>query len=428
MFSSRLPWPCPSNDLARLIARKRAEGRDILDLTESNPTRVGLRYPADRIAAALAASGAARYDPDPRGLPVARGAVAAYYARRGLQVSGERIRLTSSTSEAYSFLFKMLADPGERILVPAPSYPLFEYLAALESLRADSYPLVYDGRWAIDLRAVERAVEVRRTPVRAIVVVNPNNPTGQALREDERAALERICAPRDIAIISDEVFLDYPFGRAEPEGGAAVAPATDPAGRKGRGGGRIASVLAATREGGRRRPLAFALGGMSKSCGLPQLKLGWLVAAGPGERVREALDRLDLIADTYLSVGTPIQLAAAQLFVIGENVRRQIQRRIVGNRSRLTDSLASGSLCAVLEADGGWYAVLRLPAVVPEEELVLELLAEDDVLVHPGYFFDFPREAYLVLSLLPEPGVFAEGTGRILARVAGRCGSGGAGE
>jgi aspartate/methionine/tyrosine aminotransferase len=422
MFSRRLAWSSPRNRLARRLGERRAAGAAILDLTESNPTRAGLPYPAEAIAAALADPGAAAYDPRPRGAAEARGAVAAFYARRGHDVDPERVVLTASTSEAYAILFKLLADPGDAVLVPRPSYPLFDYLAALESVRAADYPIVHDGRWRIDLEALEGAIRSGATPPRALVVVSPNNPTGSALRASERDALEALGARHGLPILSDEVFFDYLVPAGPP---AAGGPGGAPDAARGRGApfDPVVSMLpgggppgASAR--GRGGALAFVLGGLSKSCGLPQMKLAWIVVAGPEREAAEAIERMELVADTYLSVGTPVQLAAARLLEIGAGIRTAIRARVAGNLAHLEEAAAARPACRLLAGDGGWSAVLQAPAVVPEEDLVLGLLSEDGVLVHPGYFFDFPREVYLVVSLLPPPEVFREGVRRLLARVA----------
>jgi hypothetical protein len=407
MFSRRLQWPYPANRLSRILEEKRARRAAVLDLTESNPTRVGLGYPEEAIAEALRDAAAPGYDPEPRGLEEARAAIAAWHAaQRGLPVDPGRIVLTAGTSEAYSYLFKLLADPGDSVLVPRPSYPLFDYLAALDGVRVATYPLQHDAdRWSLDFEALERCGTSGGPPPRAIVLVNPNNPTGSALRESERVQLQEWAGRSGRAIISDEVFLDF---LDEPDGGRGAAS-----------GGRIVSILPADGGAGRDRPLQFALGGLSKSCGLPQMKLGWIVVDGPDATVGEALERLDLIADTYLSVGTPVQRAAARLLQIGESIRALIQARLRLNLGALRAAVAAVPSCRLLGRDGGWYAVVQIPAVVPEEERVVALLAEDDLLVHPGFFFDFPREAYLVLSLLPEPEAFREAVRRILARVEG---------
>ena len=312
--------------------------------------------------------------------------MAADFARRGFPLAPDRVLLSASTSEAYAFLFKLLCDPGDEVLVPRPGYPLFEFLATLESVRVRAYPFAHDGEWHLDLAALRSALGPR---TRALVVVNPNNPTGAYLKREECDALVALCAERGIALVSDEVFADFAL-RDDPR--------------------RVASVA---RDG---PALAFALGGLSKSCGLPQLKLAWTAVTGPEGLVRDALARLEVVADTYLSVSTPVQLAAPELLARREELQAPIRER---------DPLQPARRCAPPSApaapprscapEGGWSAVLRVPATLTEEERVTRLLEERDVLVHPGYFFDFPAEAYLVLSLLPPPGEFAEGVARVLA-------------
>jgi aspartate/methionine/tyrosine aminotransferase len=380
MFSARTRWDLTANRLAALSARLRAAGTAVLDLTETNPTRVGLPAAPD-VLAPLADPAALAYEPDPRGLASARAAVSDDYARRGARVEPGRLVLTASTSEAYAFLFKLLCDPGDEVLVPRPSYPLFDYLAGLEGVAVRSYPLAYDGEWRIDLRALEAEVSAR---TRAVIVVSPNNPTGSFVKADEAAALHALAARTGLALIADEVFADYAWA-----GGAAQTLAVDgPA-------------------------LAFALGGLSKSCGLPQLKLAWIAAAGPAVLRTEALARLEMIADTYLSVGTPVQRAAPVLLARAPALRAPISARVAANLSALRRRVA-GSAATLLEPQGGWSAVLRIPATLGEEERVLALLAHEHVLVHPGYFFDFPHEAFLVLSLLPRPVEFEEAVARLL--------------
>lgn len=370
MFSSRLNWDLHPNPLSALLDEKRRSGCHVLDLTESNPTRAGFVYPSEEI---LVDTGALRYDPAPRGLDSAREAVSQYYAERGGEVAPSRILLTASTSEAYSFLFKLLADPGDEILAPRPSYPLFEFLAVLESVRVRQYPLRYDGAWHIDFDALERAITTR---TRAIVVVNPNNPTGSFLKHDELERLESLHLP----ILSDEVFSDYPFG-------------SDPS--------RVTTLT------GARNVLTFSMSGLSKVAGLPQMKLGWIVASGPGHEA--ALDRLELIADTYLSVGTPVQLVLPRLLAASTGIRAQIIERTHSNLASLRGTLGA------LEVEGGWYAVVQVPRIRSEEEWALMLLAEHNVVVQPGFFFDFESEAFLVVSLLTPPDVFAKGCASILA-------------
>jgi len=384
MFSERTRWDLRPNRLAERLAAKRAAGARILDLTESNPTRAGLPCPDD-ILAALARAEARRYEPRPFGLPAAREAVAADFARRGFPVGPDRVVLSASTSEAYAFLFKLLCDPGDEVLVPRPGYPLFEFLATLESVRVLPYPLAYDGEWHLDLSALRDALGPR---TRAVVAVSPHNPTGACLRRDERDALETLCARRGVALVSDEVFADYTF-RDEPRRAASVA-----------------------RDG---PALAFALGGLSKSCGLPQLKLAWTAVTGPEPLRRDALARLEVVADTYLSVSTPVQVAAPELLSRREELSAPIRARVRANLEALRAAIGAGCPATLLEPEGGWSAVLRVPATRTEEERVTRLLEERDVLVHPGYFFDFPHEAFLVLSLLPPESDFAEGVARVLA-------------
>ena len=383
MFSARTRFDLARNRLAAAVEARRRAGAPVLDLTESNPTRAGLAGPRDLLEG-LAQPSALAYEPAPFGLPAARAAVAADYARRGFPVGADRVLLTASTSEAYAFLFKLLCDPGDDLLVPRPGYPLFEYLAALEAVRAVPYALDHDGEWHLSASALARAATPR---TRAVVAVNPNNPTGAFLKEEERDLLEGFCAERGLALVSDEVFADYSF-RDDPRRAGSVA-----------------------RDGS---ALAFSLGGLSKSCALPQLKLAWCVVTGPEERRREAAARLEVVADTFLSVSTPVQHAAPALLARREELQAPVRARLAANLAELRRRLAAGSPATLLEPEGGWYAVLRVPATVPEEERVLRLLEERAVLVHPGYFFDFPREAYLVLSLLPEPEVFGDAAGRLL--------------
>ena len=383
MFSSRVPADREPNRLTQALRRARAAGRALLDLTVSNPTRVGLRYPPDALAP-LAQPMANTYDPDPRGLPAARAAVANELARRGISVASDRIVLTASTSEAYSFLFKLLCSAdGDAVLVPAPSYPLFDYLTRLDGVAPRQYRLEYHGRWIVDEASVDEAWSDR---VRAVLAVSPNNPTGSILSAAELQRLSERCAARGAALILDEVFADYRF---LPD---------------------VASYTPAA-------CLTFRLGGLSKSAGLPHVKLGWIAIEGPDRLEAEALDRIEVIADTYLSVSTPVQVAAPELTACGAAIRAQILERINGNRDRLGEIAPPGSALEALPIEGGWSAVVRVPATQPEEDLVLDLLELHDVVVHPGYFFDFPHESFLVVSLLPEPATFVEGLRRIAERV-----------
>jgi len=296
----------------------------------------------------------------------------------------ERILLHASTSEAYAFLFKLLCDPGDQVLVPRPGYPLFEFLAELESVEVRSYPLAHDGEWHLDVAALEAAITPR---TRAVVIVSPGNPTGAFLKQAELEALDALCAERELALVSDEVFADFAF-REDPRRAPSLA------------------------QGG--RALAFALGGLSKSCGLPQLKLAWTAVSGPPALRAPALARLEVVADTYLSVSTPVQVAAPSLLERRAELQAPIKERVTANLESLREALGSGSPATLYEPEGGWSAVLRVPATSTEEERTLRLLDSHGVLVHPGYFFDFPSEAFLVVSLLTPPAEFREGIARVL--------------
>jgi aspartate/methionine/tyrosine aminotransferase len=386
-FSSRVPADLGSNRLANAVQRTHAQGRPLVDLTESNPTRVDLRYPADLLAP-LADPRGLLYAPSPFGLIEARCAVAQDYERRGMSIAPDRIALTASTSEAYSLLFKLLADAGDQVLVPRPSYPLFDHLTRLDAVIATPYDLEYHDGWTIDVDGVERALTAR---TRALLVVNPNNPTGSFVKRGELERLQRLCAAHDVAVIADEVFSDYEL---QP-GARAVA-------------GRVL-------DGG--DALAFSLGGLSKSAGLPQVKLGWIAVSGPDVLVDRALERLELICDTYLSVSTPVQAAALDLIDRTALIREQIQARTAANYRSLVDQTAAVPACRVLHAEGGWYGVIQVPSLGSEEDLVVALVDDAGVLAHPGYFFDFPRESFLIVSLLPPEHVFADGVGRVLRHV-----------
>ena len=385
MFSSRFHWDLRPNRLTRAIAAKRAAGARIFDLTESNPTQAGLHYPAE-IVRAFADGRMLAYEPAPAGTPAAREAVSAWYALRGHTVPVERILLTASTSEAYAYLFKLLTNPGDEILVPRPSYPLFEFLADMESVAVCQYPLVYHGGWSIDLHALASALTPR---TRAIVLVNPNNPTGSYVKSGELSALTSLCAPRGVALISDEVFADY-----------ALTADVD----------RVATLA------GVEECLAFSMSGLSKVAGLPQMKLGWMVVSGPPALRAEAWEKLEWIADTYLSVSTPVQCAAARLLAAGEDVQRQIRERATANLAFARGALA-GSPANILAVEGGWYITLQVPRTRGEEEWTLDLLEHADVLVQPGFFYDFESEAFLVVSLLTAPEIFREGLARLVVGV-----------
>jgi len=369
------------------LNEKRADGLPILDLTESNPTAAGFAYPADAILSALSDPRSLRYEPAAAGLPAARAAVAQYCSSRGARPVGpDRILLTASTSEAYAFVFKLLADPGDQVLVPSPSYPLFDYLAALDAVNAVPYPLVYHGAWKIDFDALAGSVTSR---TRAIVLVNPNNPTGSFLKQSELGPLLSVCREHNLAIISDDVFADYAFDDQAP----------------------LVRSLTGIDE-----VLTFCLSGLSKVAALPQLKLGWIVAGGPEADRERAFERLELIADTYLSVSAPVQWAAPVLLGVRGQLQEQILGRVRANRAFAASQIGPTSPWNLLATEGGWYAILEAPRIQSEEDWVLNLLTEDGVLVQPGFFFDFAREAFLVISLLTPEDVFREGVRRILAR------------
>jgi aspartate/methionine/tyrosine aminotransferase len=385
LFSLRSSVDLSPNRIAIALARAQASSRPVLDLTESNPTRAGIPYDGAAVVAALATAAALRYDPAPFGIPAAREAVARDLLAHGPVVDWTRVVLTASTSEAYAFLFKLLADPGDEVLVPVPSYPLFEHLARLESVRAVPYRLAYDGAWHVDLAAVRAAVSAR---TRAIVVVHPNNPTGSFLKRGELDAIASLGLP----IVSDEVFARFPL----------IDDAS-----------RCASALEAGAA-----PLVFSLGGLSKLAGLPQMKLAWIAVGGEKARVEGALARLEVIADAFLSVGAPVQHALSKLLASRATTEAAIRHRTSANLAHVRAAVA-GSAATLLHVEGGWYAILRLPRTQSEETWALTLIEQDGVYVHPGHFFDFSEEAYVVVSLLTREATFREGVKRIVARATG---------
>jgi len=368
---------------ADALASHRQAGTRLLDLTISNPTAANLIYPHGEIANVLGCLRQFDYQPDPAGSFKARQAIAGMYGANGIAVAAEHILLTASTSEAYAHLFKLLCDPGDEILVPLPSYPLFEFLAALEGVRTVPYWLRYDGNWHVDLASVESAINGR---TRAIVVVNPNNPTGSFLKREEAAALVELARRKNLPVISDEVFTNF-----------ALSAAHD----------RVQSFA------DRSETLVFSLNGLSKSCGMPQMKLGWIVISGPDEAARQSRERLEFILDTYLSPSTPVQSALPSLLAIGQGVRQQIQERTRRNYEALKHILA-GAPANALHTEAGWSAIVQIPRTRSEEEWILTLLDQQNVVTQRGYFFDMPNEAYLVLSLLTDPEVFDEGVKRII--------------
>jgi alanine-synthesizing transaminase len=382
MFSHRTDWKLTPNRLTQAQRDLQLTGREVLDLTISNPTRAELHYDAETILQAFTDPKAMDYDPQPKGLGSAREAVAGYYRKQHDDIDPESIVLTTSTSEGYSYVFRLLCNVDDEILVPKPSYPLFEFLADLQDVKLVPYPLLYDHGWQIDFPSLYKAVNHR---TRAVVVVHPNNPTGSFVAEQERSALNQFCREYNLALIADEVFLDY---------------AHDGAPR---------STFAANRD-----VLTFTLSGLSKISGLPQMKLAWIVTSGPAEAVSAAMARLEVIADTYLSMNAPIQLAAPVLLEQRHSVQALLLDRVRANLSELDRGLAKQKTCRRLEVEGGWYAVLRVPVTQSDEELTIEILRKLSVLVHPGHFYDFPGEGHLIVSLITPLRDFRRGIGQAL--------------
>jgi hypothetical protein len=386
MFAERTNWDTRPNRLSARLEERRRRGLPILDLTASNPAQCSFDFDHDAVLAAFADPAVLRYEPDPRGLASTRRAVADYYAGQGVSVNPDHVLLTTGTSEGYSFLFRLLAGPGDEVLSPLPSYPLFDLLADVNDVKLRPYSLHYGDGWRIDLEHLAGAITPR---TRAIIVVTPNNPTGSVLQRGELEALAALARDHNLAIIADEVFSDYLW-----------QPGADAT-------GSVAAVDGC---------LTFTLNGLSKIAALPQMKLAWIVANGPRDLRAEALARLEVIADTYLSVSTPVQLAAPKLLAARDAVQRQILRRIQTSLNQLDTRLARGTPCSRLRAEGGWYAVLRVPNTRSDEDWALALL-DRGVYLHPGHFFGFAADGYLVLSLItPEP-QFAEGVERIVETV-----------
>jgi alanine-synthesizing transaminase len=389
MFAKRTNWDLTPNRLGEALASHRAAGKPLLDLTVSNPTECGFAYKDAEILRALSNPGALSYEPNPRGMESARCAVSAYYAERGEIVAIEDIFLTTSTSEAYSYVFRMLCDPGDEVLIPSPSYPLFDFLAEIQDVKLVRYPLLYDHGWQMDFHALEQAITPR---TRGVIVVHPNNPTGHFTKASEMAKLNAICSAGDMAVIADEVFLDF-----------------------GLEGNRVASFSANSAS------LAFTLSGLSKISGLPQMKAAWLTVSGSREKKRAALARLEVVADTYLSANAPVQLAMPVFLDQRRTFQEQLLARVRQNLSELDRQLSQQISCSRLAVEGGWYAVLRVPATRSDEDLALELLKSSGVSIHPGHFYDFSSEGFLILSLITPAEIFARGVAGTL-KLIGRSG------
>lgn len=386
-YSQRLSWSFSANSLTQLLAGKRAAGTPLFDLTVSNPTQCLPDYPHEEIQQAFGQIQDFSYHPDPFGSELARSAIADYYRGHAISIAPHQLLLTASTSEAYTHLFKLLCDPGDEILTPLPSYPLFDYLAALESVRTVPYHLRYDGAWHLDFSSLRLGINNR---TKAIIVVNPNNPTGTFCTSAEQSELLQLAKQFRLPIISDEVFADY-----------RITP-----------GMQLAKPFADNDD-----VLSFSLNGLSKAAGMPQMKLAWIALGGPAEARRTARERLEIIADTYLSVGTPVQYGLPRLLAIGDSIRQRLLQTIKRNLAVVDESVKNTAIQR-LRLDGGWSVILQLPRIMTEEHWVRELLLEQDVLVQPGYFFDMESEAYIVLSLITPEDRLIAGVERICAQVA----------
>jgi alanine-synthesizing transaminase len=395
MFSKRTDWKLEENAYTQALRRHKQSGKSVLDLTASNPTACGFQYDEAAILAALHTKEALQYEPEPKGLASARAAVIQYYRQKNpaAYLDPDRLILTTGTSEAYSFLFRVLCEPGDEIAIAQPSYPLFDFLATIQDVKLSPFRLVYDHGWQIDFDGLQKAISAR---TRAILLVHPNNPTGNFIGVDEAEQLQNICRERHLALVVDEVFLDYEIRAGNS--------------RRKRHGSFVSSNQA----------LTFVLSGLSKIAALPQMKVGWIAVSGPDALVHDAMARLEIISDTYLSLSAPLQNALPALLNQRENMQRQLLDRIAANLAQLGERLAGQKLVSRLEIEGGWYAVLRVPAVQSDEELSIRLLEEHSVLVQPGHFYEFADEGCLVVSLLTPADEFGEGIRRLLACVAGR--------
>jgi len=383
MFAGRTNWNLHSNRLSEALAKHRAAGKPLLDLSVSNPTECGFEYDRQAILKALSSPESLSYDPDAKGLLSARRAVAEYYSALEIIVPVEDIILTTSTSEAYSFAFRVLCNPGDELLIPEPSYPLFSFLADIHDLKLVGYPLLYDHGWQIDFHALQQAITAR---TRGVIVVNPNNPTGHFCKSGEIEKLSEICSSRQIAIIADEVFLDFHLAATRPPSFAANTGS-----------------------------LTFTMSGLSKVSGLPQMKAAWLIASGPEELKSEALARLEVIADTFLSMNAPVQRAMPVFLELRHGFQKQVLARVRKNLAELDKLLSTQRSCARLDMEGGWYAVVRVPAIRSDEDVAIELLTAQGVYVHPGHFYDFPADGYLIVSLIASEPDFNEGMKRLLS-------------
>ena len=390
MFSRRTSWDLATNRYTEALDAHRRAGRELLDLTASNPTTVGLQYHEDNLLHALTSREAMTYEPAPKGLVSAREAVAAYYAEKGSAISPDDLTLTTSTSEAYSFIFRLLCDPDDAVLIPAPSYPLFDFLADLNDVKLVPYQLIYDHGWQIDFHSLRQAIDGAKMRCRAVLVVHPNNPTGSYIKPHELQELNQVCSANQLAVIADEVFLDYSFGS-------------------------VPLTFASNHDA-----LTFTLSGLSKISALPQMKVAWIATTGPEPIKSQALARLEVIADTYLSMNAPIQHAVQTMLAERHSIQIQLLGRIKSNLALLDEKLARQKLCERLAVEGGWYGVLRVPILGSDEDLAISLLHDAGVLLQPGHFYNFPTDGFLIASLITPTREFANGIDRALTYVAQR--------
>jgi alanine-synthesizing transaminase len=401
MFADRTNWNLSPNRLSEALSVHLAAGKRLYDLSASNPTEEGFERPGDAVLNALANDAALTYAPDPKGLLPARQAVANYYKGREDEVSTDDIILTTSTSEAYSFVFRTLCNPGDELLVPAPSYPLFGFLADIHDVRLVQYRLLYDHGWQVDFHALEKAITPR---TRGIIVVNPNNPTGHFVKAEDLATLNDICLVRGMALIADEVFLDFAYGDWTMRRDATRNPRPRPANER-------KPLSLAVNDGA----LTFTMSGLSKVSGLPQMKAAWLVTNGPKDLKTTALERLEVIADTYLSMNAPVQLALPEFLEQRHRFQKHVITRVRRNVSELDRLLSQKKSCTRLEIEGGWYAVLRVPATRSDDDLAVDLLTNKGIYVHPGHFYDFHSDGYLIVSLIMQEKEFGEGIRQLLS-------------
>lgn len=385
-FARRTAWNLTTNRYTQALEAHRLAGRALLDLTASNPTTVGIQYREELLLPALTHREGLQYEPEAKGLRSARESVAEYYAERGSRVEPDDLILTTSTSEAYSYVFRLLCDPGDVVLVPTPSYPLFDLLADIQDVRLSRYELVYDHGWQLDFTALRSALATAAgSQCRAVLVVHPNNPTGSYVKPKELVELNRFCAENGLAIIADEVFLDY---NLSPEKQLTFSENCE--------------------------TLTFTLSGLSKISALPQMKVAWVAVSGPQKT--DAMARLEVIADTYLSMNAPVQLAVPTMLSERHGIQQQLLERVCANLRELDSQLTQHSTVRRLKVEGGWYAILRVPATESDEQLAIDLLEQTGVLVQPGHFYDFPVSGYLVVSLIAPQMAFQEGVGRVLSR------------